>query len=148
MLRRAGHIIGSHSHTHPDIFKAQSWQAMTWQWRTSCDTLSQLLGEPCLFGSVPGGDISERVLECAEANEIRYLFTSEPRLNPWRVGQCQVLGRVSVKARTPIARVRDFAVLRGWRTALVRRQCFVFARTALPPLYRFYVRRRTKVARA
>jgi peptidoglycan/xylan/chitin deacetylase (PgdA/CDA1 family) len=143
-LRRAGHVVGSHSHTHPDIFNALPEDAMLSQWRVSCDTLSQLLGEPCVVASVPGGDISMPVLEAAERCGVQYLFTSEPRLQPSNVGRCRILGRVAVKASTRASRVRQLAAMRGWRRALLQRQLFVAARLALPPLYRFYVERRTR----
>ena len=62
-IRSAGHVIGSHSHRHPDIFRDQTPQQMTAEWRTSCDILADLLGEPCPVASVPGGDISQALLQ-------------------------------------------------------------------------------------
>jgi Polysaccharide deacetylase len=143
LLRQAGHIVGSHSHTHPDIFNDQSRADMMWQWQTSCDILSQLLGEACTVASVPGGDISPMVLNSAHESNIRYLFTSEPWLKPRRVGDCWIVGRVAVKTDTPAARVRAYSSLRGWRRALLERRASVAARRLLAPLYRVYVRQRT-----
>lgn len=143
-LRSAGHLIGSHSHTHPNIFREQSPQQMVEEWRTSCDTIAQILGEPCVAASVPGGDISRRVLESASTAGLRYLFTSEPWLLPRRIGDCWILGRYSVKANTSAARVGDLARFRGWTRALVRRRLKVFVTSAVPPLYRLYVRARTR----
>jgi peptidoglycan/xylan/chitin deacetylase (PgdA/CDA1 family) len=143
-LRSAGHLIGSHSHTHPNIFRAQSPAQMVDEWRTSCDLIAQILGEPCVAASVPGGDISRRVLESASTAGLRYLFTSEPWLAPRRVGDCWILGRYSVKASTPAGRVAELARFHGWTRALVRRRLKVFATSALPPLYRLYVRLRTR----
>jgi len=142
-LRQAGHIVGSHSHTHPDIFSDQSLAQMEWEWRASCDILAQLLGEACTVASVPGGDISPTVLQSAEASNIHHLFTSEPWLKPRRVGDCWVIGRVAVKAHTPAARVHAYTSLRGWRRALIERKASVAARRLLRPIYRIYVRRRT-----
>jgi len=143
LLHQAGHIVGSHSHTHPDIFRDQPLTDMMWQWQTSCDILSQLLGEACTVASVPGGDISPLVLRSAHASNIRYLFTSEPWLTPRTVGDCRVLGRVAVKADTPTARVQAYSSLRGWHRALIERRASVAARSLLRPLYRAYVRQRT-----
>lgn len=142
-LRRGGHLIGSHSHTHPSIFRDQSPGRMVEEWRASCDLLAQLLGEPCRSASVPGGDISTRVLESAGAAGLRYLFTSEPWLTPRRLGDCWVLGRYSVKVGTSATRVGQLAHFRGWRSALLRRRLKVLASRALPPLYRLYIRART-----
>ncbi len=46
-LRSCGHVIGSHSHTHPDIFREQPRTRMDDEWRVSSDILAQILGEPC-----------------------------------------------------------------------------------------------------
>jgi hypothetical protein len=77
-LYTCGYLIGSHSHTHPDIFRALSFAAMVEEWRTSCD----LLGVPCLTGSVPGGDVSKKVFRSADVAQMRFLFTSNPVLTP------------------------------------------------------------------
>lgn len=142
-LRRAGHLIGSHSHTHPESFREQSPQRMVEEWRTSCDMIAQILGEPCVTASVPGGDLSRRVLDSASVAGLRYLFTSEPRLIPRRVGDCWILGRYAVKASTTAARVADLARFRGWTRALVRRRLKVLATRAVPLLSRLYARART-----
>src|ERR1051325_6225884 len=57
-LQSCGHLIGSHSHSHPDIFRDLPPAAMLEEWRVSRDILEQLLGEPCRAASLPGGDIS------------------------------------------------------------------------------------------
>jgi hypothetical protein len=117
---------------------------MAEEWRTSCDAIAQILGEPCVTASVPGGDISRRVLESASTAGLRYLFTSEPWLAPRRIGDCWILGRYSVKTSTSAARVAELASFRGWTRALVRRRLKVLATSALPPVYRLYVRLRTR----
>ena len=143
-LRSCGHLIGSHSHTHPDIFNALSPRRMLEEWHVSTDTLSQVLGERCATAAVPGGDISPQVLESAAAAGLRALFTSEPWLAPRRVHGCWILGRYIVKAATPSARIAALAAFRGWRRALLVRRCKVAARAALPWLYRAYVARTTR----
>ena len=143
-LRQAGHVIGSHSHTHPDIFRDESPQRMDEEWRVSCARLAALLGEPCVAASVPGGDISPAVLASAAAAGVRYLFTSEPWLAPRRVRDSWVLGRYTVKTTTPPDRVGRLAQFRGWTSARVLRRVKVLARFASPTLYRLYVRRRTR----
>jgi peptidoglycan/xylan/chitin deacetylase (PgdA/CDA1 family) len=143
-LRSGGHLIGSHSHTHPNIFRDQAPAKMMEEWRTSCDILGQILGEPCVSASVPGGDISRQVLESASCAGLRYLFTSEPRLVPRRVGDCWILGRYSVKVTTRPARVEALVRFRSWTRALWRRRLKVLATSAAPPLYRMYIKLRTR----
>ena len=143
-LRSCGHLIGSHSHTHPDIFNALSPRRMLEEWHASTDALSQVLGERCATAAVPGGDISPQVLESAAAAGLRALFTSEPWLVPRRVHGCWILGRYIVKAATPAARIAALAAFRGWRGAWLVRRVKVAARAALPSLYRAYVARTTR----
>jgi peptidoglycan/xylan/chitin deacetylase (PgdA/CDA1 family) len=138
-LRSAGHVVGSHSVTHPDIFREQPFERMIDEWRVSCDTLAQLLGEPCRSASVPGGDISPRVLQSAGAAGLAYLFTSEPVLEPAQVGGCWILGRFVPKVGTSARRIGELAQFRGWRRARLVRELKGLVRTGFPGLYRQYV---------
>lgn len=142
-IARAGHGIGSHSHTHPDIFREQTRGAMLAEWRTSCDILSDLLGTPCIMASLPGGDLSDDVLESAASARLAYLFTSEPVLYPQWVGDCCVLGRVPVRRRDDPLHVFDLASGHGWRRERAVRWIKNIARSTMPGMYRRYVRRTT-----
>lgn len=146
-LRSAGHVVGSHSCTHPGVFREQSRERMLEEWRVSCDRLAQLLGEPCLVASVPGGSVSRLVFETAAESDIRYLFTSEPSPHPRRVRDCWVLGRFMPKLATPAERVRDLARFQGWPRALLHYRVKLFARRVFPLPYRHYVRLRARNGR-
>jgi peptidoglycan/xylan/chitin deacetylase (PgdA/CDA1 family) len=143
-LRSSGHVVGSHSHSHPDIYRELGWEQMIVEWRQSCDLLSQLLGEPCETASVPGGEISPRVLRSAAAAGLRYLFTSEPWLKPRIVSGCWVLGRFCAKASTSPEEIAELACFRGWTGKLLVRRLKGMARRSVPPLYRLYVSRSTR----
>jgi peptidoglycan/xylan/chitin deacetylase (PgdA/CDA1 family) len=143
-LRSAGHMVGSHSHTHPDIFRSLPRGRMATEWQVSRAILEALLGEPCTVASVPGGDISRRVLETAGAAGIRHLFTSEPMLHPERIGETWILGRVTLKAGVSAATIRRLVAFRGWQRAQLWRRLGGIARALFPPLYAQYVRLRTR----
>jgi peptidoglycan/xylan/chitin deacetylase (PgdA/CDA1 family) len=143
-LRSCGHVVGSHSHTHPDIFRDQTPDRMFEEWRTSCGILADLLGEPCTVASVPGGDISSAVLQSAGPAGLRYLFTSEPWLAPRHLHGSWILGRFGPKAGTSPLRVAQLAQFHGWRRALIERRLKGVLRRSLPALYRLYVRRTTQ----
>jgi peptidoglycan/xylan/chitin deacetylase (PgdA/CDA1 family) len=145
-IRRCGHVVGSHSHTHPDIMRDLPARRLLEEWRVSTEVLADLLGERCLVASVPGGDLSGAVEESAAAMGLRYLFTSEPRLAPRQVNGCWILGRFIPVAGTSAARVRRLARFDGWTGAMRVRQAKVAARRVLMPLYRLYVWRRTRGA--
>ena len=143
-LWSCGHIIGSHSHTHPDIFRDQPRTRMDEEWRVSSDILAQLLGERCLSASIPGGDLSTVVLDSAADAGLRFLFTSEPWVSPRRVRGCWMIGRVCPTTAASVAQIAAWAQFRGWRGALLVRRIKEIARASLPTLYRQYVRVRTR----
>jgi peptidoglycan/xylan/chitin deacetylase (PgdA/CDA1 family) len=143
-LRSCGHVVGSHSHTHPDIYRELDWERMVVEWRHSSDVLAQLLGEACVTGAVPGGEISGAVFRSAATAGLRYLFTSEPWLKPRIVGGCWILGRFCAKASTTPEEIADLARFRGWSSKLFVRRLKGVARRSVPPLYRLYVSRSSR----
>jgi peptidoglycan/xylan/chitin deacetylase (PgdA/CDA1 family) len=143
-LHRAGHLIGSHSHNHPDIYRELSWEQMVVEWRQSGDILAQILGEPCLAAAIPGGEISDAVTRSAAAARMRYLFTSEPWLHPRVVAGTLVLGRFCAKSSTTAEEIGRLAAFQGWGRKLLIRRLKQFAGRSLPTLYRMYVGRSTR----
>jgi peptidoglycan/xylan/chitin deacetylase (PgdA/CDA1 family) len=143
-LRADGHLVGSHSHTHPDIYRELDQERMLVEWRQSSDILAQILGEPCLAAAVPGGEISGAVLRSAGATGLRYLFTSEPWLAPRVVGGCWILGRYCPKVSTTADEIAELVRFEGWTSRLVVRRLKGLAGRSLPSLYRLYVRRSSR----
>jgi peptidoglycan/xylan/chitin deacetylase (PgdA/CDA1 family) len=143
-LRAAGHLVGSHSHTHPDIYRELDRERMLVEWRQSSDILAQILGERCVAASVPGGEISDAVLRSAGTAGLRYLFTSEPWLAPRVVGGCWILGRYCPKASTTADEIAALARFEGWTSKLLARRLKGLASRSLPFLYRLYVRRSSR----
>ena len=108
-LHAAGHIIGSHSHTHPVPISALTDEELFQEWQRSVGSLTRILGTPVTVGSVPGGYYSERVARTAAEAGIRTLFTSEPVSQIETVGDCTVLGRFTILRRTPARVAAAFA---------------------------------------
>jgi peptidoglycan/xylan/chitin deacetylase (PgdA/CDA1 family) len=119
-LRQRGHLVGSHSWSHPRVMRACSPEQLRREWRRSADELAELLGEPVRAASVPGGYYSPAVAEAAAEAGIRVLFHSVPVTRVRREGGCLVLGRYAVMAGmtaarcAALARGRRLAVLRAW----------------------------------
>lgn len=145
-IRALGHRIGSHSHTHPDIFRDLTREQMLTQWRRSRDMLADLLGEPCELASVPGGDSSSMVFTTADEVGFRWLFTSEPWRHPRLAGACRVLGRLVIKTSVTPAMLAAYLDGRGWGRALLARRIKDLGRRGVGPLYRAYVRRITRTS--
>lgn len=143
-LQAGGHLVGSHSHTHPDIYRELDRERMLVEWRQSSDILAQILGEPCLAAAVPGGEISGAVLGSAGAAGFRYLFTSEPWLTPRVVGGCWILGRYCPKVATTADEIAELVRFEGWTNKLLIRRLKGLACRSMPSLYRMYVRRASR----
>jgi len=143
-LRDKGHLIGSHSHSHPDIFRDLAFDRMVAEWRDSRDRLADLLGEECTTAAVPGGHISAAVLRSADAAGVRSLFTCDPVLRPRLEGGCRVFGRFLVKRTTSHAQMTSLLDYEGWKTALIVRRTKDVVRRAVPGLFRLYLSRRTR----
>lgn len=77
-LAQRGHIVGSHSCSHPLRMGRCSWPRLVDEWAGSCATLANILGTPIDVASVPGGGFSPQVAEAASRAGITTLYTSEP----------------------------------------------------------------------
>ena len=138
-----GHVVGSHSHTHPLAMSSLSRSELLREWRDSAEILGRVLGEPPSIASIPGGAYSRRVAETAGEAGIRVLFTSEPTARAWQVGPVTCYGRYTVQHRTAPETAFEFATGRG--TASLRQRLAwdgkKIVKAACGPAYR-EVRRR------
>jgi peptidoglycan/xylan/chitin deacetylase (PgdA/CDA1 family) len=109
-LREMGHVIGSHSSSHPHRISSLPEAKLVDEWRTSVAKLAKLLGEEVRIASVPGGFYASRVASAARSAGISALFTSEPvRTARWS-HECLVIGRLPVRETTsPISAARAAA---------------------------------------
>ena len=104
-LRQRGHAIGSHSFSHPLRMADLAPAKILAEWTRSIDVLSDVLGEPVVTASVPGGHYSQMVGRMAAEAGIRFLFISAPMFRARRIGSLRVLGRYVVQRNAPAARV-------------------------------------------
>ena len=107
-LHRRGHIIGSHSYSHPAMSYCAA-QAIREEWRKSIDLLSAITGTKIRVASVPGGYYSREVARQAAAVGIEALFTSEPTTKVDVVEGCLVLGRYTIQRWMSPTTVRKLA---------------------------------------
>jgi peptidoglycan/xylan/chitin deacetylase (PgdA/CDA1 family) len=112
-LRKEGHVIGSHSFSHPVRMSHCSEEELTDEWTRSIEILSDILGEPVDTASVPGGYYSDRVGKTAAAAGIRILFNSEPTTALEEVNGCTVVGRYNIFRGTPPGVSGDLVSLRS-----------------------------------
>lgn len=95
-LHRRGHLIGSHSCSHPLRLSHCSPEEQFREWHASRSELEAILGVSVTCGSVPGGFFSRSVAHAADRAGLRLLFTSEPMTTPSLIGNCQIQGRFTV----------------------------------------------------
>jgi peptidoglycan/xylan/chitin deacetylase (PgdA/CDA1 family) len=110
-LRARGHVIGSHSCSHPSMMSWKDQDSVRKEWADSRNCLSDILGEEVETASLPGGYYSRAIAEAASCVGIRALFTSEPTRRSHMVGTCRVFGRSVILAGT--AHDREVQLLRG-----------------------------------
>jgi peptidoglycan/xylan/chitin deacetylase (PgdA/CDA1 family) len=100
LLHQRGHVIGSHSCSHPLRMSSLPRKEIFREWQLSIQQLSEIVGEPLFTASVPAGYYSPAVAEAAEAAGIRALFHSEPVATVKRFQTCQLFGRYSIQRAT------------------------------------------------
>jgi peptidoglycan/xylan/chitin deacetylase (PgdA/CDA1 family) len=96
-LHARGHVVGSHSYSHPVRMARCARAELLDEWARSVALLSEITGERVRTASVPGGYYSDEVARAADSAGLEFLFTSEPTARVRRVGSCAVLGRYSLQ---------------------------------------------------
>jgi glycosyltransferase involved in cell wall biosynthesis/peptidoglycan/xylan/chitin deacetylase (PgdA/CDA1 family) len=107
-LVRRGHVVGSHSHTHPTRMAQLPIAEMLQEWERSRDVLHELLGTPPFIASVPGGMYSTEVGRAAESAGYQLLLTSEPYATVCQLGDLTVVGRCTVRSNTGAGTVAGY----------------------------------------
>ena len=102
-LDRRGHLVGSHSWSHPLRMGHCSRQQLSEEWTRSRDVLTETVGHPVTWASVPGGDFAPAVAEAAAHAGFTDLFTSEPTSSTRHVNDLTVHGRYTIRSWTRAA---------------------------------------------
>lgn len=102
-MHARGHVIGSHTCSHPTRMASCSYEQMLDEWGRSLRALSDLLGAPVTTGSVPGGYFKPLVARAAAASGMKVLFNSEPVKRVEQIDGCAVLGRFGLFRSDPPA---------------------------------------------
>jgi peptidoglycan/xylan/chitin deacetylase (PgdA/CDA1 family) len=95
-----GHVIGSHSCSHPDRMADLSYEQLLDEWTRSGAVLAEVLDGPVRTASVPGGLYSASVGRAAAAAGYTTLFTSLPTQRPDSVEGTRLIGRWAIRRDT------------------------------------------------
>jgi len=99
-LARRGHVIGSHSCSHPLRMGHCFWTQLVDEWLRSRTILGDILGSEVTVASVPGGDFAPQVAEAAAAAGLTRLFTSEPTSDSRQAFGVTLIGRFAIQRWT------------------------------------------------
>src|SRR5438132_7836481 len=105
-LHARGHVVGSHSCSHPARMSCCPPEPPQREWLESTRALTEILGATSTVASVPGGYYARRVAIAAAAVGIEVLFNSEPPTRIIQVAGRRALGRYPLRNRAP-ARPRE-----------------------------------------
>jgi len=104
-LHRRGHVVGSHSMSHPDPISGLPYTRIVGEWSDSLEMLRDILGSNVETAAVPGGGLSKPVVSAGVEAGIRALFTSEPTSRIRFMSDCAVIGRYAIRNSTPASDV-------------------------------------------
>lgn len=142
-LANAGHIIGSHSHTHPERMDIMSKTELEYEWTTSRKILSQILGSTIETASIPNGFSSKAVLSSMiNAGYIKN-YISKPTTSIKRVGSSSVIGRYAITNDMSTAQVLGIVSSRRRRMKIECRDAILGIAKAV--LGNFYLIIRKKI---
>lgn len=96
-LHNRGHVIGSHSHSHPKNMGQLSDNDLYDEWNKSVEILTRIISTPIATASIPGGSYSRKLLKIAQKCGIQTMYTSTPKLSITRKDCMNVIGRFSVQ---------------------------------------------------
>lgn len=113
-LDERGHLIGSHSASHPTRFSACTPQQMRDEWTRSRQVLEHILGHAVPLASVPGGYYSKAVAHSACEAGMQLLFNSEPVTSRSRQDGCTIAGRFTIRRGDPPAMSRQLLLPASW----------------------------------
>jgi peptidoglycan/xylan/chitin deacetylase (PgdA/CDA1 family) len=95
-----GHVVGSHSCSHPLRIGHCAPAQLREEWRRSRDVISTILDRAITVASVPGGDFQPAVAEAAAEAGFTDLFTSEPTVEKRRAFGLTLHGRFIIRSWT------------------------------------------------
>lgn len=113
-LAERGHVIGTHSASHPLGFSALPFSEMVSEWSRSRAVLEEIVGRRVEVGSVPGGYFSPAVARAAREAGLRVLFTSEPVTRVNEDGDLLIVGRFTIRRGDAHDRARRLVSAPAW----------------------------------
>lgn len=106
-LHKRGHIIGTHSHTHPKLMKKLSLIELENEWKTSIEKLQNIINDKIEYASIPGGSFSSKMTSTFKKLGIKTVFTSVPTLEINMIDNVTIIGRYTILGNTRLSDIKD-----------------------------------------
>lgn len=115
-LAARGHIIGSHSHSHPDDMTKITECEMKKEWQQSIQILSDILNTRVTEASVPNGRFSSKMLDTLVECGITDIYTSIPSCHSSVYSTANLNGRyvVNMKNAESLESIFNNSFTRMW----------------------------------
>lgn len=111
-LHDRGHIIASHTHTHPLNISVLPEKEIIEEWRVSKVLLEEITGVELNMASIPNGYLSKKIIVAASKAGITNLFTSEPTINKRQSFGVELVGRYVIHRNMSVLDVNKIATNR------------------------------------
>lgn len=134
-LHQRGHIIGSHSHSHPNVFSSITYEEMMKEWSQSKCILEKIVKCNINSCSIPGGDANKNAYYSAKECGYKFIFNSEITTKPRRIEDVVILGRICPKQGTNYESIKGFIKFKGIRKEVILRLTKKIAKIILYPIY-------------
>jgi len=134
-LHKQGHVIGSHSHTHPNVFNSLDRDEMMYEWSKSKQILEDIVQEKIVCCSIPGGDSNIDAFQTAGEIGYDYVFSSDPSFYPIQLDSTTVIGRVGLKKGDSLKKVQRIMNYKGIVLIKVIRKIKVIIKWLIYPVY-------------
>jgi peptidoglycan/xylan/chitin deacetylase (PgdA/CDA1 family) len=97
---KLGHIVGSHSHTHPKNISLLSVKEIEEEWLKSKEILEDITGKKVETCSIPGGFYSKAQLGIIKELGYGTIFNSVPTYDSLYQDDLELRGRFSIERKT------------------------------------------------
>ncbi len=97
-----GHLIGSHSHSHPVNFAHLSDEEVEFEWKESKQILENICNIKIENCSIPEGIILKKHFDILEKLGYKRVYTSKPTFQFEKYGQLEIHGRFNIDSKMTI----------------------------------------------
>ena len=131
-----GHMVGSHSHTHPEMMNTMKEEDLIYEWKISGDILREIIGKKVVTASIPNGFCSNKVLSAMVKTGFSSIYTSKPTVNIHHYESSVIIGRYAITSDMSVDYVLSILSSKKHRFLInLRFQCLGIAKQMLGSAY-------------